>query len=76
LFIPSTLGAALLALGVLVNVFNEKATRIAKRWQSYSFFGATTVRWVTPIFVRVMGVYIGVFGLVFLITGVTSMFQS
>jgi hypothetical protein len=77
LFLIPIIGALALAYGILVNVFNQRATRWGKRFQRFAaWYWPESEELVTPIFVRLTGIYTGLFGIVFLIAGVTALFQT
>jgi hypothetical protein len=68
-------GTLVLACGVLANVFNAKTTRWMKKVQRTVSMWPNSERLITPGFVRVIGIYLIVWGTAFTISGLGAIFQ-
>jgi hypothetical protein len=69
-------GAVILAVGILLNVFNAGATRRMKRVQRVVSAWPKSERLITPGFVRVLGIYLIVWGTCFGGMGLGAIFQK
>jgi hypothetical protein len=80
--VPSALifpivGVLIVIFGVLTAVFNERSARIQKRYdENFTLFGRWTSKWVTPGFMRVCGILLATFGMVYLTLGLVTLFSS
>jgi hypothetical protein len=70
-------GLVAITIGVLTAVFNERSAKMQKWYaENLTLFGHWTSRWVTPGRVRVGGIFIAAFGVVYLSLSPVILFAS
>jgi hypothetical protein len=70
------IGALVLTFGILMNVFNERATRWGKKIQRRLSMWPNSERLITPYFVRFLGIYLIVWRTAFFVGGHTAILQD